>query len=245
MKVRVCLFIFCFVVLAFLGKTYAGIDPDMLVYLPMNEGSGDEMADASENGRNGTLVGDAEWIDGKYGGGLELTTVAEIQIPDDEELDGMQALTLELWVRQESHEGTGLIQKGGNWPNISYLIQPWSDQQIYFGVKVIDSRAITKPGDYPLGEWYHLAGTFDGETLTLYINGEEKASAPAPVDTIPDTVEPLQVGSRFTGAIDEFVMYSRVLTQEEIKADMDGVELSVESKGKLVRTWASVKAARN
>lgn len=242
MKVRVCLFIFCFVVLAFLGKTYAGIDPDMLVYLPMNEGSGDEAADASENGRNGTILEDAEWIEGKYGGGLELTTVAEIQIPDDEELDGMQALTLELWVRQESHEGTGLIQKGGNWPNISYLIQPWSDQQIYFGVKVTDSRAITKPGDYPLGEWYHLAGTFDGETLTLYINGEEKASAPAPVDTIPDTVEPLQVGNRFTGAIDEFVMYSRVLTQEEIKADMDGVELSVDRSGKLVSTWASIKS---
>ena len=114
MKVRVCLFVFCFVVFAFLGKTYAGIDPDMLIYLPMNEGSGDEAADASENGRNGTLMGDADWIDGKYGGGLELTTDAEIQIPDDEELDGMQALTLEVWVRQESHEGIGLIQKGGN-----------------------------------------------------------------------------------------------------------------------------------
>jgi len=240
MRVLICLF-FCFTTFVFLGQTYAA-DPDLLVYLPLDEGNGDQVTDTSGNGHNGTIVGSAEWIDGKYGRAVELIAAgAEIQIPDDEALDGMEAITLEVWVRQDSHQATGVVQKGTNWPDMSYLLQPWSDQQIYFGVKDTSSRAITKPGDYPLSEWYHLAGTYDGKTLKVYINGEERASAPAPVDTVPDTQQPLQVGNRLIGAIDEFVMYSRALTADEIRKDMKGVVLPVEKKGKLAITWASIR----
>ena len=240
MRIFIFLF-FCFAAFAFPSETYAA-DPDLVVYLPMDEGKGDKLVDASGNGHDGTIAGDAEWIDGKHSRAVQLNTIeAEIQIPDDEALDGMEAMTLEVWVRQDSHQATGVVQKGTNWPDMSYLLQPWSDQQIYFGVKDTSSRAITKPGDYPLGEWYHLAGTYDGRTLKVYIDGEEKASAPAPVDTVPDTQQPLQVGNRLIGAIDEFVMYSRALTEDEIRKDMNGVILSVEGKGRLANTWASVK----
>jgi len=241
MKVQLCFFLLCSMVFAFLGEAYAA-DPDLVVYLPMDEGQGEEVTDGSGNGHNGTIVGSAEWTDGKYGRAVELTAAgAEIQIPDDEALDGLEAMTIEVWVRQDSHQATGIIQKGDNWPNMSYLLQPWSDQSIYFGVKDTSSRAITKPGDYPLGEWYHLAGTYDGETLTIYINGEEKASAPAPVDTVPDTTQALQVGNRLIGAIDEFVMYSRALTADEVRKDMSGVVMPVEIKVRLTVTWASIK----
>jgi hypothetical protein len=241
MKTLICFFLLCLTAFAFLSETYAA-DPDLVVYLPMDEGEGDKVADASENGHDGTIVGSVEWIDGKYGRAVELTAEGdEIQIPDDEALDGLEAMTVEVWVRQDNHQATGVIQKGDNWPNMSYLLQPWSDQQIYFGVRDTGSRAITKPGDYPLGEWYHLAGTYDGKTLKVYINGEEKAAAPAPVDTVPDTVQPLQVGNRLIGAIDEFVMYSRALTEDEIRKDMNGVILPVEKKGKLAITWASIR----
>jgi hypothetical protein len=239
MRTQFCILLFCFTAFA---STYAA-DPDLVVYLSMDEGQGDLVADISGNGHDGEIVGDAQWIDGKYGRAIELVTAeAEIQIPDDPALDQLQAMTVEIWVRQDTHQATGLIQKGGDWPDISYLLQPWSDQQIYFGVQETASRAITKPGDYPLEEWYHLAGTYDGETLAVYINGEEKASAPAPVDQMPDTTQPLQVGNRLMGAIDEFVMYSRALTEAEIEKDVSGVVMPVERKGKLTITWGLLRA---
>ncbi|MFC1716229.1 LamG domain-containing protein [Candidatus Poribacteria bacterium] len=241
MKLLIFLSLFCFVVFTF--QIYAD-DPDLVVYLPMDSIDGDQVADASANGLDGTLVADAELIDGKHGKALEISAAGEIQILDDEGLDGMQAMTVAIWVWQDSHHATGIIQKGGDWGNKSYLIQPWSDQQIYFGILDTTSRAITKPGDYPLSEWYHMAGTFDGENLTIYINGEEKASAQAPTDTVPDTVEPLQVGNRLVGALDDFVMYSRVLTADEIRGIMDGNILPVEISGKLATTWASIKSEK-
>ena len=234
-------FLLCLIATLVFGEAHAA-DTDLLVYLPLNEGKGDKVADASGNGHDAAIVGSTKWTDGKYGSAVELVaTGAEIQIPDDKALDGLEAMTVEVWVRQDNHQATGLIQKGANWPNMSYLLQPWSDQKIYFGVKDTSSRAITNPGDYPLKEWYHLVGTYDGATLKIYINGQEKASAPAPVKIVPDTTEPLQVGNRLVGAIDDFAMYSRALTASEIQKDMNGVKLPVEKKGRLAITWASIK----
>ena len=241
MKIHICFLLFCLILIVALIDAYA-VDADLVMYLPLDEGKGEEVADALGNGHDGAIVGNFKWIDGKYGKAVELVADgAEIQVPDDKALDGMKALTIEVWVRQDTHQSTGIIQKGANWPNISYLIQPWSDQKIYFGVQDTSSRAITKPGDYPLKEWYHLAGTYDGSTLKLYINGKEKASAPAPAKVVPDTAEPLQVGNRLLGAIDEFALYTRTLSADEIQDDMNGKLLPVTKKSKLAACWGHIK----
>jgi len=235
-------FLFCFILASTLIDAYAA-NPDLVVYLPLNENKGKDVADALGNGHDGAIVGDFKWIDGKYDKAVELAAAgAEVQVPDDKALDGMKELTIEVWVKQDTHQATGIIQKGASWPNMSYLLQPWSDQQIYFGVKDTSSRAITKAGDYPLKEWYHLTGTYDGSTLKIFINGKEKASAAAPVKEVPDTTEPLQVGNRLLGAIDEFALYNRALSAAEIQDDMNGKLLSVTPKSKLAACWGYIKS---
>ena len=214
----------------------------LLVYLPMDEGKGNRVEDASDNDFDGDIVGGAKWVAGQFGEGLELIAADEVQIEDDPAIDGGDEFTIAMWVFQEGEQNTGLIQKGTNWPDISYLIQPWSDGQIYFGVNVTASRAITKPGTHPLGKWYHLAGTFDGKDLKIFINGALKAEAAAPVKTAPDTGTPLQLGNRFEGKIDEFVMYSRALPEDEIKLLFDNDFLAVDALDKLATTWGTIKS---
>ena len=93
MRIKPCLIMICLTALVLLGKTYAA-DPDLVVYLSMDEGQGDLVADVSGNGHDAEIVGDAQWIDGKYGCAIELVTAeAEIQIPDDPALDQVQAIT--------------------------------------------------------------------------------------------------------------------------------------------------------
>jgi hypothetical protein len=189
------------------------------------------------------MGGNGKWIDGKFGKkALELTAPEEVQIKDDPALDGVNGFTIGLWVFQDQQQSTGLIQKGTNWPDISFLLQPWSDGQIYFGVNVTDSRAITKAGTHPLGKWYHVAGTFDGSELRVFINGSLEAEAKSPVKKAPDTTSPVLIGNRFAGQVDEFVMYSRALSKDEVKAIYDNDFLAVEARGKLSTTWGELKS---
>jgi hypothetical protein len=216
---------------------------DLLVHLSMNEGKGKAVKDGSDNGFDAEIVnGGGKWIAGQFDKGLELTAAEEVQIEDRPEIDGGKEFTIAMWVFQESQQNTGLIQKGTNWPDISYLLQPWSDGQIYFGVNVTASRAITKPGAFSLSKWYHLVGTFDGDMLKVFIDGTLKAEAKAPVKEAPDTGTPLQLANRFAGKVDEFVMYSRALPKEEIRAVFENDFLAVDARGKVATTWGRLKS---
>lgn len=220
----------------------AGVDPNLIIYLPMDDGKGDVVKDLSPNGFDGKIIGkDYKWINGKNGGGLEFVTGTNIQVESNDMLHGMKALTLEIWSKQDTHQSTNVIRKGANWPDMSYLSQPWSDQQIYFGVKDTSSRAIAPAGSYALGKWYHTASVFDGQNLFVYVDGVEKSKAKAPVNQVPETPDPLLVGAIFTGSIDDFVMYNRALTENEVKKDMAGISMSVALQGKLPIAWGSIK----
>jgi hypothetical protein len=77
----------------------------------------------------------------------------------------------------------------------------------------------------PLNLWTHLAATYDGTTLRLYVNGvlvnSRSASGPLIVST-----GTLRIGGNsawgefFQGRIDEVRVYNRALTPAEIQADL-------------------------
>jgi hypothetical protein len=77
--------------------------------------------------------------------------------------------------------------------------------------------------------------------LILYVDGNKESEAEAPVNQVPDTATPLRLGALFTGSIDEFAMYNRALTENEVKKDMTGISLAVASQGKLPIAWGSIK----
>jgi hypothetical protein len=237
------LFSMVFCILLTFGLVAMAEDPNLVVYLPMDDGSGDVVKDLSPNKLDGKMLGkDYKWVDAKKGKGLDIVTGTEIQIPDNALLDGMKALTIEMWVKMDTHQATRLIDKGENWPGLSYLIQPWSDQQIYFGINDTTSRAVAPAGSYALKTWFHLAAVFNGTDLILYIDGVEKSKASSPVKQVTDTPEPLEIGRGTTGTIDEFALYNRALTPAEVNKDMNGIAAAaVNSAGSLTTRWGQLK----
>jgi hypothetical protein len=73
--------------------------------------------------------------------------------------------------------------------------------------------------------WIYLAGTYDGATLRLYVNGTQVSSR-AQTGPIEVSTNPLQIGGDsiyrqyFSGRIDEIRVYNRALTAAEIQRDM-------------------------
>src|SRR6266853_1651574 len=73
--------------------------------------------------------------------------------------------------------------------------------------------------------WTHLATTFDGAALRLYVNAVQVSSLAA-TGALPTSTNPLQIGGDsiygqfFQGMIDEVRIYNRALTQAEIQTDM-------------------------
>jgi len=76
----------------------------------------------------------------------------------------------------------------------------------------------------PTGRWAHLAGTFDGHTVRVYLDGElcGAVERPGPMGT---NLFPVLLGSyapdhtaHFTGLLDEVQLYSRALDQSELLA---------------------------
>jgi len=79
----------------------------------------------------------------------------------------------------------------------------------------------------PLNTWSHLALTFDGAALRLYVNGQLVGSK-AQTGSVPVTSGVLSIGGNniwsdqyFSGRIDEIRIYNRALNQQEIQNDMN------------------------
>ena len=73
--------------------------------------------------------------------------------------------------------------------------------------------------------WTHLAATYDGTTLRLFVNGTQVSSI-ARSGAIATSGGPLTIGGDpiypqyFSGRIDEVRIYNRARTATEIQADM-------------------------
>jgi hypothetical protein len=73
--------------------------------------------------------------------------------------------------------------------------------------------------------WTHLAATYDGTALRLYVNGVQVSSLNV-AGSMPSSTGALKLGGNavwgewFKGKIDDVRVYARALTAGEIQADM-------------------------
>ena len=90
-------------------------------------------------------------------------------------------------------------------------------------------RCISVGVDFEIGQWYHLAFTYDNTTLRLYVDGEQvqenQFTTPTGISTRPDA---LTIGvdvfdqnpSFLTGHLDEVRIYKRALSVSDINSVM-------------------------
>jgi hypothetical protein len=202
-----------------------------------DEGEGTTAEDLTGDGHTATIEG-AEWARGKYGDALQFDGVDDVvKVPNSPEFDLTEAFTLEAWVRPESESaewapilakemGGGKameelawwLYEGGPEPNL-----PVGGNGPKAGGKE-DARAVDP---LPVDVWSHLALTYDGNQVRLYVNGELVDCSDVPADAPPVTEGELQIGGAteqgnyFKGRIDEVRIYNRALSGAEVTQTMN------------------------
>jgi outer membrane protein assembly factor BamB len=141
-------------------------------------------------------------------------------------------LTAEAWVRVDrvSQWGgiIGRLQDNGEFERgflLGFVNDRFSFAVASEGHPRLTYLAAAQP--FATNQWYHVAGTYDGAELRIYVNGALSASSREQSGPLfhPDTA-PLTVGSYqddderypLTGALSEVRLYRRTLTPDEIRA---------------------------
>jgi hypothetical protein len=194
-----------------------------------NAGSGNTVADSSGNNNNGTRSGATWTTAGKYGGALSFDGVNDrINISDSNSLDLTTAMTLEAWVRPETVSGWRTVVLKERTGHLNYALYGSTSSGKPSGeiTRSNGSREVTGTAALPLNTWTHLATTYDGANLRLFVNGNQVAIF-ATTGNILTSSGSLRIGGNavwgeyFGGLIDEVRIYNRALTAAEIQADMN------------------------
>jgi Concanavalin A-like lectin/glucanases superfamily/Viral BACON domain len=192
------------------------------------ETSGAGVLDASGTGNSGTLTGATRITTGKNGRALSFTGTGNlVTVPDSASLD-LVRMTLEAWVYPTSL-GTAwrtvmLKERPGD---LAYGLYANTHQTRPSGV-IYTTREIESRGSaaLPVNAWSHLATTYDGSTLRLYVNGTQVSSANA-AGTLFASTSPLRLGGNsvwgewFAGRLDDVRVYNRTLSPTEVQSDMN------------------------
>lgn len=217
------------------GTAAAGL----LAYWDMNDTSGTTVADSSGNGLNATFVGTAGATAGKFGNAASFNGSSYIDCGTNSKLDlGAGNFTFSLWFQGApdsfrwlmSYNGRGTKDSEGNFDPALVLTTYHTDQDTansyfrpsygswfndpysYVGSTTLNSST----------EWYHLALTRDGTTLSGYVNGQSVfSSSQTAYNFVLNNsllLGKLYDGPNFTGAMDDVAIWNQALTGSQIQS---------------------------
>ncbi len=197
-----------------------------VAYYALDDGSGTTAVD-SISGRNGTLNGPA-WGTGTVSGALQFGGVNDyVSIADHAAFQVTGAMTIAGWIKgttwpNNSDWASIILRKGDSNPN------NW-ELEVNLGKVVMvldDYDAYGIRGNTTLANnaWYHVAGTWDGEYVRVYVNGVLDNTPTARAAPIGTDTRDVYLGGRILstdvtdGMVDDVRFYSRALTAAEIAA---------------------------
>ncbi len=226
----------------------SGPDPDAVVILPLDEGSGTVAGDASGMGNDGTLINGASF-EATTGDG-SASAVRFDGVDDLIDLGVLDVngtgLTLAAWFNGVTFPGTSkdprLISKASSVfanDHVFMLSTISSGTAVRLRGRVriggVTKTLIATSGDIQVGRWYHAALTYDGSTMRLYLDAVEVGSTPlgGAVDMDPTMAvavggQPVGAGPRFfDGLLDDVRILQRALDAYELLSIVGGNQIPV------------------
>lgn len=230
--------------------------PEVIAYYKFNETGGITVSDSSGNDHHAFVSGEAKWEAGKFGNAIHLPaggSNAHVILPDGI-VRRLGEMTIAAWVKVNVSSNGARIFDFGNGSNAYIYLSPQvSGSQMKFAITVNGSQAeeaVHAPA-LPAGEWKHVAVTLSGNTGILYVDGvevgrnENMTLKPSDLwDTKNNYIgrSSQTSGSYFNGLIDEFKIFSRALSPDEIARLASLPYSDIESIDEIEVTTSAMKA---
>ncbi len=198
----------------------------LILSLSFEEGSGDKVFDSSGYGHHGVLYNEPIWVDGKFGKALKFDGVDDYILIDGMDDFYRKPFTIVFWFNT--------TESGTTWEKV------FMSQQNKFAVFLNRDNRLVSVRGYVSGTWSVLAETttsvfefnrwnqllivWDGSKYAIYINGELMPLSTSTSNIADPGTSGYKIGlgginsETYNGTLDEFRIYDRALTNEEIKA---------------------------
>ncbi len=230
--------VFLAVILCWCGLCNNLAADSLVGYWRFDEGSGTTAADESAEGNDGTLynMDSSTWVSGRYNTALELDGTEDyIDFGTDSvyNFSSSNAFTIALWIKPNDLSNyQGIIGKwGGGWYTTPYQVLIMTSGKVRIGIGNGSAVGVAElPADsFSIGEWTHIAFTYDGSVLRSYANGVEQDSNQLDY-TLTTTTNSLKIGHYSSastlyldGAVDAVRMYDYALNADDIKVLSNGL----------------------
>jgi hypothetical protein len=173
----------------------------------------------------------ASWTTaGKFGKALSFNgSSGLVSIADAASLDFTSAMTIEAWVRPTTRSNWDtVVMKGYGSTGRAYALYAGDKNgRPAASVRISSSeRSTAGSSALALNTWSHVAMTYGGGRLRVYVNGVQVASSSV-TGSIRTSSDPVTIGGStvwgrwFAGQIDEVRIYNRALSQTEIQNGMN------------------------
>ena len=188
-----------------------------------DEGGGTNTVDVTGRGNDGVLVGAPlpAWSSGVSSNALRFDGVQnEVRVADDPGLTPTNALTLAAWVKTATNMTSEVITKWStNALAGSYILgltNGFVSLELVLGGNYF--QLVGWNSSLTDTNWHHIAGSYDGTNMTVYLDAAVTATGGAATNAALDVVtDPLRFGL-LDGVLDDARLYDRALSANEIVA---------------------------
>ncbi len=227
-------------------------DANTLALWHFDSDNGDKIKDSSPNKFDGTVEGKSQFDDegwkkdGAKGKSFVFDGTTVINVGKVKKLVNPEAITVEAWVFPDDLSGWKLICC--NWGGA--VVGAW-----HFGVEAGTLKfhltnkggttAFAGDGKLEVGKWQHVAGTYDGKSIKVYIDGKPAGENKFDGE-LKDNDMDVVIGSKdsrefqWKGRIDEVRISNKAREPKELSPNMTA-PMAVSHNNKLAITWANVK----
>ncbi len=258
-----CLALLSFVLALVQTNVTLALDPNLVGWWKFDETAGTTATDSSPSGNNGTIQGTLRWMSGQVDGALYFDgTTTYVELPIGPLIKSLTNCTMGVWVNwtgpADSSDSQRIFDFGSSGSSYMYLSPSTSSGgALRFVIRssLGGTEEVVAAATSVGRGWHHVAVTIDSTngTLTLYLDGGAVGSSAMVRNQLSYMGATFYnfVGRSsgetpyFTGHLDDFYIFNRVLSQAEIMKLQAGGALARELASKPVPSDTETDALRD